>query len=162
VAIAVATDEQWVALRKALGEPEWAADPSYETSAGRSAAADRIDTALQAWCRERGADEIVACLWDAGVPVGRVMQPHRQAELEQLASRGFFEGVDHPVVGYSRYSTLPLRFSSGPDRLHRRHAPLLGEHNVELLTELGLSAADIERLESDGVIGRSLESTGAS
>jgi crotonobetainyl-CoA:carnitine CoA-transferase CaiB-like acyl-CoA transferase len=162
VAIAVATDDQWVALRKALSEPDWAADASYETSTGRREGANRIDEALQAWCRERGADEIVDCLWDAGVPVAKVMQPHRQPDLEQLAARGFFEALEHPVVGSSRYSTLPLRFSSGPDRLHQRHAPLLGEHNIELLTELGLSPADIQGLEADRVIGSSLEPTGAS
>ena len=130
VAIAVATDEQWVSLRRALGEPEWAADPALATAAGRVREHDRIDAFLQEWCRARSADEIVERLWDAGVPVGKVVQPHRQPELPQLAFRNFFEEVDHPVIGRSRYSTLPMKFSRGPERLHERHAPLLGEHNA--------------------------------
>jgi crotonobetainyl-CoA:carnitine CoA-transferase CaiB-like acyl-CoA transferase len=44
--------------------------------------------------------------------------------------------------------------SGGPQRFHRRHAPLLGEHNRELLTELGLTDAEIDELEAEGVIGR--------
>ena len=68
---------------------------------------DRIDARLQEWCRARSADEIVERLWDAGVPVGKVVQPHRQPDLPQLASRNFFEEVEHPVIGRSRYSTLP-------------------------------------------------------
>jgi len=34
-----------------------------------------------------GADEIVRRLWDAGVPVGEVMQPHRQTDVPQLRFR---------------------------------------------------------------------------
>ena len=158
VAIAVATDAQWVALRQALGDPAWAACPTLATASGRAQEHDRIDTFLQEWCRERSADDIVECLWDAGVPVGKVMQPHRQADLAQLDFRCFFEEVEHPVAARSRYSTLPMRFSRGPERLHVRHAPLLGEHNEELLGELGLSSSEIAALEADGVIGRSLPS----
>jgi crotonobetainyl-CoA:carnitine CoA-transferase CaiB-like acyl-CoA transferase len=156
VAIAVASDEQWKSLRRVLGEPEWAADPVLRTAKGRVREHDRIDTFLQQWCRHQSADEIVERLWEAGVPVGKVMQPHRQPELPQLAFRNFFEEVVHPVIGRSRYSTLPMRFSRGPERLHERHAPLLGEHNEELLRALGLTQPQIDGLEADGIIGGSL------
>ncbi|MFK4100334.1 CaiB/BaiF CoA transferase family protein [Streptomyces sp. NPDC019531] len=149
VAIAVATDQQWEALRATLGRPEWPLGPDW-----RRAHQDDIDEHLSAWCGERGADEIVGSLWSAGVPVGKVLQPHRQAELEQLRSRGFFEEVDHPVNGPARYSTWPVRLSRGPDRHHVRPAPLLGEHNHELLSQLGLTEQEIAALESEGVIGR--------
>jgi crotonobetainyl-CoA:carnitine CoA-transferase CaiB-like acyl-CoA transferase len=159
VAIAVATDEQWRALRSALGDPAWAADPALATVDGRRGGHDRIDALLGEWCRARSADEVVATLWEAGVPVAKVMQPHDQPDLPQLAARGFFEEVDHPVIGTSRYSTLPMRLGRGPGRVHRRHAPLLGEHNGELLSALGLSATEIEALEADGIIGGSLTLT---
>ncbi|MEZ5143406.1 MAG: CoA transferase [Acidimicrobiales bacterium] len=160
VAIAVETDEQWVALREAMGAPAWTADPVLASSTGRREHHDEIDAALGAWCRSRPADEIVSRLWGAGVPVGKVIQPHRQAELPQLVDRGFFEEVDHPVIGTARYNTLPMRFSNGPERLHERHAPLLGEHNAALLGELGLSEAEIAALEADGIIGSALASGG--
>jgi len=156
VAIAITTDEQWEALSKAVDQPDWAADPALATAAGRMQAHDAIDEQLQKWCRERTADEIVDALWSVGVPVGKVIQPHRQPDLEQMQSRGFFEELDHPVVGRSRYSTLPMRFSRGPGQLHTRPAPLLGEHNDELLDQLGLTKAEIDALEADGIIGRAL------
>jgi len=156
VAVAVASDEQWRALCAALGNPEWSSDPKLESSTGRVQEHDRIDAMLQKWCRARSADDIVELLWPAGVPVGKVVQPHHQPDLPQMQFRQFFEELDHPVIGPSRYSTLPMRFSRGPERLHRRHAPLLGEHNTELLGDLGLSRADIEGLEADGVIGETL------
>ncbi|BBZ71971.1 CaiB/BaiF CoA transferase family protein [Mycobacterium paraseoulense] len=154
VAIAVNTDEQWRALCVAIGSSSWATDPELATATGRSENHDAIDERLTAWCARRGGDEIVATLWEAGVPVAKVMQPHRQTELDQLAFRGFFEEVDHPVNGPARLSTVPMRMSTGPSRFHRRHAPLLGQHNDELLAELGLSASEIADLEAGDVIGR--------
>jgi crotonobetainyl-CoA:carnitine CoA-transferase CaiB-like acyl-CoA transferase len=159
VAIAVAGDDQWVALRGALGEPAWAADPALATAAGRRHEHDRIDASLQEWCRSRSADDVVDRLWSAGVPVAKVMQPHRQPELPQLEFRRFFEEVDHPAIGRSRYSTVPMRFSRGPERFHRRPAPLLGEHTDELLRDLGLSPEEIAALEADGIVGGTVVTT---
>ncbi|OBI17037.1 CoA-transferase [Mycobacterium sp. E2462] len=153
VAIAVETDEQWNSLCAALGSPAWATGPELATAAGRREHHDLIDERLAAWCAPRGRDAIVATLWDAGVPVAKVLQPHRQTELEQLTFRGFFETVDHPVNGPARLSTLPVRSSAGPHTFHTEPAPLLGQHNRLLLAELGLSDAQIAALEADGVIG---------
>ena len=154
VAIAVATDEQWVRLRGALGSPSWATDPALSAASGRCARHDLIDERLAAWCEPRSADDIVATLWDAGVPVAKVMQPHRQTELDQLAFRGFFEEVEHPVNGRARLSTVPMRFSGWSGPFHTDPAPTLGQHNHELLAELGLTPSEVADLEASGVIGR--------
>jgi crotonobetainyl-CoA:carnitine CoA-transferase CaiB-like acyl-CoA transferase len=127
--------------------------PQLTTSSARVHEHDLIDAGLREWCRTRPADEIVECLWDAGVPVAKVMHPHRQPELAQLQSRRFFEELDHPAAGPSRYATLPMRLSRGPERLHVRHAPLLGEHTADLLAELELSREELDTLESEGIIG---------
>ncbi len=153
VAVAVATDEQWTALTTALGRPDWATDDRLATADGRRSHHDLIDEHLGAFCRSRSGDEIVECLWDAGVPVGKVMQPHRVAELPQLRSRGFYEEVDHPVARRAKHSTVPIRLSAGPHRFHTVHAPLLGQHTNEVLAELGVTESEIAELESDGVIG---------
>ena len=156
VAIAVTTDEQWERLCGAIGSPSWATDPGLSTDAGRRANQDLIDEQLSAWCEHRGRDDIVAALWPAGVPVAKVMQPHRQTELDQLAFRGFFEEVDHPLNGRAKLSTVPMRFSGGPGVFHTRPAPTLGQHNHELLSELGLTPSEIADLEVDGIIGQTL------
>lgn len=153
VAIAVATDEQWTVLCEALGRPAWSTHPALATAAGRHAQHDLIDEHLAAWCEGRCGDEIVRCLWDAGVPVAKVMQPHRQTELPQLTARGFFEDVGHPVNAPVPHSTLPMRLSDGPDRFHVQPAPLLGQHNHALLGQLGLTDPEIAELEADGIIG---------
>jgi crotonobetainyl-CoA:carnitine CoA-transferase CaiB-like acyl-CoA transferase len=154
VAIAVETDSQWENMREALGSPSWAIDPTLSTATGRRAHQDLIDEQLATWCEHRSRDDIVATLWRAGVPVGKVMQPHRQTELDQLAHRGFFEDVDHPVNGRARLSTVPMKFSSGPGRFHTNPAPTLGQHNHELLAELGLTPSEIADLDAGGIIGQ--------
>ncbi len=153
VAIAVQSDEQWQALRSALGAPDWACDPALEHAEGRRAAHDALDERLATWCRARTGDQIVDLLWPAGVPVAKVMQPHRQTELPQLRHRRFFEHVGHPVNVAAPHSTLPVKLVDGPTTFHREPAPLLGEHNHEVLTALGLTDDQIEALADDGVIG---------
>jgi crotonobetainyl-CoA:carnitine CoA-transferase CaiB-like acyl-CoA transferase len=147
VAIAVATDAQWAALTEVVGI---ALDPALK----RREHHDDIDDQLARWCAIRNGDDIVDMLWAVDVPVAKVMQPHEQAELPHLMERGFFEKISHPVMGDARYSTMPMRFSRGPDQIHARHAPLLGEHNAEILAGLGLTQAEIASLEKDGVIGQ--------
>jgi crotonobetainyl-CoA:carnitine CoA-transferase CaiB-like acyl-CoA transferase len=155
VALAVADDSQWEALRLALGDPEWARDTRLVTAAGRRARHDEIDAHLASWFRMRESDEAVATLWRVGVPVAKVTQPHRQVELAQLDARGFLEEVEHPVAGKYRQSTLPFHWPASRGRLTLRHAPLLGEHNAEILGGLGLSTEELAQLERDGVIGTS-------
>ena len=123
------------------------------TAVGRRAGHDRIDEELAAWCATRASDEIIETLWPAGVPVAKVMQPHRQTELAQLRHRRFFEHVGHPVNMAAPHSTLPVSVSRGPDYFHRDPAPMLGEHNHELLAQLGLTGEEIDELEESGVIG---------
>lgn len=151
VAVAVATDEQWNSLCAAIERPEWVSE--FATAEVRRAQHNLIDEHLSVWCEQRTGDDIVEALWSRGIPVAKVMQPHRQTELPQLAARGFFEDVDHPVNVRTPHSTLPFTSSRGPEKIHVQPAPLLGQHNREVLSELGVSDKDFEELEAAGVIG---------
>ena len=60
-----------------------------------------------------------------------------------------------------RASKSPMRLSGGPARFHTAPAPLLGQHNRDLLTELGLTADEIAELENDGIIGQAPAARGS-
>jgi crotonobetainyl-CoA:carnitine CoA-transferase CaiB-like acyl-CoA transferase len=153
LALSVASDGQWRALRAALGNPEWAAAPALATHAGRRAAHDAIDARLRAHFAGREREAAVEALVAAGVPAAAVVDPREAHRQPQLAARGFFEAVEHPEVGTHATPTVPFRYAS-VSRWIRRAAPTLGQHSREVLTELlGLSAAELDRLEAARVIG---------
>ena len=146
VAIAAPTDEQWKALAGLTGvDGDRAADEDR----------DRIDGGLEAWCRARTVEDAVPALLDAGVPAAEVVLPERAWDNPQLHARGFLEPVTHPVVGTHALPSVPVRFASraGAGWLHSP-APTLGQHNREVLeNELGLDAAEVDRLAAGRVIG---------
>ena len=132
VAIAVADDEQWQALRGVLGDPPWAAE--LATAAARHAAHDLIDEHLARVVRRprRRRDRRHARRRR------RARRPRRSTRRRSSTStscthRRFFEQVEHPVCGPSTHVTFPFRLPGQPGPVHRRPAPLLGEHDDEIL-----------------------------
>jgi crotonobetainyl-CoA:carnitine CoA-transferase CaiB-like acyl-CoA transferase len=154
LALSVASDEQWRALRQALGAPEWAMDSALETQAGRHAAHDAIDEHLRTWTRPRKRAEIVAALRALGIPASEVADPCRLLQTNpQLQARRYFETPEHSVVGSMPLPSLPFRYAS-IDRWLRTPAPTIGQHNEQILCGiLGLSPGDLLALEAEDVIG---------
>jgi crotonobetainyl-CoA:carnitine CoA-transferase CaiB-like acyl-CoA transferase len=154
LALSVATDAQWRALRSALGDPEWAMDSDLEARSGRRAAHDRIDERLRDWTRKRERAEIVTELRALGIPASEVADPCRLLQTNpQLKARHYFEAPEHPVVGAMPFPSLPFRYAS-IDRWLRTAAPTIGQHNEPVLCGiLGLSREQLRELEAAGVIG---------
>ncbi len=153
LALSVATDEQWRALRDALDDPEWGRDPALDTVEGRVAHHDALDAALRDWAVDRELDDVVARLVAHGVPAAPVFDPRVLSRHPQLVARRFFEEVDHPVLGRHPAPGLPYRFASVDHWLHRA-TPTLGQDNHDVLSRiLGLSGEAIAELEEAAVIG---------
>jgi crotonobetainyl-CoA:carnitine CoA-transferase CaiB-like acyl-CoA transferase len=104
LALAVASDQHWAGLRRVLGDPPWAADPSLATHRGRRAAHDLLDRELSAWLARRDRDDVVEQLAAAGVPAAPVVLPQDVVDNVQLRARGFFETLDHPHTGPTEYA----------------------------------------------------------
>lgn len=154
LALAVTDDAQWHSLVHAMGDPAWAADAVFATAAGRRAQHDRIDAAIDDWCRRRDAAAVADELLALGIPAAPVTAAARLGDNPQLQARGFFEAVAHPIVGTHTYPTLPLRLTSHRGRWSTRSAPTLGAHTEEMLRELlDLSDSEIAALRADGIIG---------
>jgi crotonobetainyl-CoA:carnitine CoA-transferase CaiB-like acyl-CoA transferase len=150
--LSVATDDQWATLVDALGRPDWATDPALRTHAGRRAAHDLLDEKLGAWAAEIDLDKAIDLLVGAGVPVAPVYDGRLSSQHPQFVARQYYEDLDHPVIGVRAHPSLPFRYAS-VDRWLASPAPMLGQHNHEILTELGLSAGEIAALEADDQIG---------
>jgi crotonobetainyl-CoA:carnitine CoA-transferase CaiB-like acyl-CoA transferase len=154
VAIAVATDPQWDALRVEMGDPEWARDPDLATAAGRRAAQDAIDAHLAAWTADEDVAEVAERLAAAGVPAGVVVDARDIAHNPQLLHRAFFETEHHPIAGDVRLPGGAWKFAANPEGWVRRPAPTLGQHNDEVFRGLlGKTDPELDRLRADGIIG---------
>ena len=151
LALSVASEEQWRSLVAWLGNPAWAKEIGADL-ASRAAHQDAIDAELRAVFAERDRDETIAALAAAGVPAGRITDPRTLADHPQLQAMGLHDEVDHPVVGPQATMGVPFRYAS-VDRWLRRAAPTLGQHNDEVLRELGYDDAAIRALAEAGVIG---------
>jgi crotonobetainyl-CoA:carnitine CoA-transferase CaiB-like acyl-CoA transferase len=156
VALSVTNDAQWRALIAVLDAQDptgWADDRTLATAAGRMAAHDQLDERIAAWAASRDVADAVDTLVAAGVPAGVANDPRRTTFHPQLAARRFTETPEHPVTGPLPVAVLPYRFGRRDEPWIRRPAPTIGQHNVEILTELGCTLEDIAALEAAKIIG---------
>ena len=154
VAIACMTDDQWLALRRVMGDPAWAADPGLSTVEGRAALSD-LDAKIRDWTSGHTAVDVMERCQAAGVPAGVVQTGADLAESDPQLRRSRFQvAIDdlHPVAGQTYADRLPLYFEDTPcdEYLRTRR---VGEDNVAVLADwLGMSAAEVRRAEEDGYL----------
>ena len=158
VAVSVQDDAEWHALCDLLGRADWRADPGLATRDGRAARHDELDAGIAAWTRGRDKAEAMRALQAAGVTAGAVLHGKDLLWNEQLAARDFFDVVEDPRAGKRPFPRqLPVRFSRFQVKA-RGPAPLLGQHNREVLRDLGgLTDQEIDALEAAGVAGTAPE-----
>ena len=154
IAVSVRDDDDWTALAAALGNPQWTSDIRCSTESARWAAADWIGGRLADWFAGRPLPSTVAALVAAGVPAAPVVAPPDVIDNPALVARGFFETVRHPLCGPLPYPRPPIAPLAGRTRFVNEPAPLLGQHNCEILGgTLGLSDQELAGLSADDVIG---------
>jgi crotonobetainyl-CoA:carnitine CoA-transferase CaiB-like acyl-CoA transferase len=143
VAIEVENDDQWASLRTVLG-------PAIDRTDH-----DALDQWLATATREWEAATLVERLVEGGVPAAVVIAPPEVIDNPQLRHRGLFEVEEHPVTGTHRVPGLPFSLT-GVEKWVRAPSPLLGEHNDEVLGELGLDTDARATLRHQGIIGEEL------
>lgn len=103
--------------------------------------------------KDRGMHEMFkTASEDYRMLIGIVQTPEDLARDPQLESRNFFQEVDHPVIGKIKVPFRMFNMSETP-AAYRMPAPLLGQHNEEVLTSLGgVSKDDLATLRQQGTI----------
>ncbi|MEV6108355.1 CoA transferase [Streptomyces sp. NPDC051940] len=150
LAVMIYTDGQWRAFFEAIGRPALADDPRYRTIRERTEHIDELYALVGAELATRSTAAWQAELDARDIPATRVNSVSDLFEDPHLKATGFFERVDHPVAGPLRLARPAV--SVGQAEVPLRPAPVLGEHTAEVLRELGLTGADIERLRGAGVL----------
>ncbi len=107
--------------------------------------------ALEKWVAGRTVGEVVKALNEVRVPVAPINRVDQIVEDPHIKHRGMIVSLEHPEAGTVRSPNFPVKFSRTPAEVSRP-APLLGQHNEEVLAELGYGKERIEELRKDGVI----------
>jgi benzylsuccinate CoA-transferase BbsF subunit len=151
IAIAVADEREWDALRRVLDEPDWMASAPFSTAAARRANRSDLDVRLASETRKYDNAVLATRLGTAGVAAAPLLDAHGVAAEHRFATRGLFEHVKHPILGSVPVYRLPWHVNGSPLSVPRR-APLLGEHNAYTLeTVLGYTSERIRALQEAGV-----------
>jgi len=150
VYVMVVLDAHWKTLAGVIGHPDLADDPEFATREKRWANVEACDALVAAWMSERSRAEAIEALNRAGVAIAPVntyaeaaRDPH-VLERDMLQPVRLEDGSTAPITGpAAKFSRTPTRVRTGP--------PGLGQHNEEILAEIGLDQRARERLRQMGI-----------
>ncbi|MFF9620861.1 CaiB/BaiF CoA transferase family protein [Streptomyces griseosporeus] len=151
--VAVSTSAQSVAERvmRLVGRPDLIDEPWFATGAGRARHADVLDAAVGDWIAARGRDEVLAEFDKAEAAIAPVQDVRDVVADPQYRALGTVATVDDPDLGPLRMQNVLFRLSDTPGAIRwagRAH----GADTEAVLSELGLSAADVAALRAEGAV----------
>ncbi|MFG2886164.1 CoA transferase [Streptomyces sp. NPDC048297] len=151
--VAVSTSAQSVAERvmRLVGRPELIEEPWFATGAQRAAHADVLDAAVGAWVRARTRDEVLAAFEKAEAAVAPVQDVRDVLEDPQYQALDTVTTVDDPELGPLRMQNVLFRLSSTPGAIRWAGRPH-GADTQAVLTELGLTPAELDALRQEGAL----------
>ena len=144
--------DMWRDFANAIGREDLLADPRYADAKSRWQHRGALDAVVREWTRARTKQDVMATLGKAGVPCGATLDTGEILDDPHLNARGQVHTIEHPTRGTIRLPGCPVRLSAS--EAPTTPPPLAGQHTAEVLAEvLGLSADDVARLRTRGVLG---------
>jgi crotonobetainyl-CoA:carnitine CoA-transferase CaiB-like acyl-CoA transferase len=150
--IAAGSEPQWRAVCAVLGRPELAAHPDFDSLEKRFAHRPALRHALEAALASRTSAEWLQALEEAHVPAGPIYNVDQTFADPQVTHLGIAQPVQHPALGDIRLVGQAVTLSRTPASI-ATPTPEAGEHNTEILGEIGYDAAAIAALRAEGAIG---------
>ena len=149
--LAVGNDTQFARFCAVAGCAPLATDPRFARNADRVRHRETLVPLLAEIVRQRSKQDWLAALEAAKVPCGAINNLAEVFADPQVIARGMAVTVPHPMADGMRLVASPMKLSATPPTV-RRAPPLLGQHTDEVLAELGLDAAERERLRASGAV----------
>jgi crotonobetainyl-CoA:carnitine CoA-transferase CaiB-like acyl-CoA transferase len=146
-------EQHWSKLCEAMGKPEITRDPRFTDNASRMNNLDELVAIIESWIRSQSSDDAaIETLKAHHVPVAPILSVPEALQHPHLRQRGTVRTVHDRILGDLDVPGFALRFSEFPDTLDLQ-APLLGEHNAEILTQwLDYTPDEVQELESKGIL----------
>jgi formyl-CoA transferase len=140
----------WPAVCKVIGEEGWITDEAYATPQARLLHLKPIFKRIEKWTMTKDKIEAMEILNQFDIPCGPILSMKEIAADESLRATGTIVEVDHPVRGKYLSVGNPIKMSDSITEVTR--SPLLGEHTIEVLEQLGYTTAQIDALRAERVI----------
>jgi formyl-CoA transferase len=135
-----------------IGREDLANDVSLQDNSGRVARVQELDQAVGEWTAKHSVDEVLNALDGVSVPAGRIYTVADIAADPHYAAREMLQNIQLGDGSQLTISGVVPKLSVTPGQ-HRSNAPALGQDTYAILKEIGLSAAQIEKLKASGIVG---------
>ena len=150
IAIAVSSNDEWAALKQAMGVPSWAQEARYDSVHGRWQNRHELDRKIADWTGTQDDRELARSLQAQGVCAGAVLTGADLVNDPHLRERGYIQEINR-AGGLRAFAGRPFHMPGL--NMAIRHVAAMGEHNESVLREVaGLSQDEIRALEKEGVI----------
>jgi crotonobetainyl-CoA:carnitine CoA-transferase CaiB-like acyl-CoA transferase len=151
--VILALDRQWPNVARALGKPELITDPRFATAGRRAKHQKELIAMIESWLQSFPTDAAaLKVLAEHRVPAGPVLSIEETVTHPYFVARRMVRQVPDRILGEVTIPGFPFKFSAMPEELDL-HAPLLGEHNEEVVGQyLGRSPDSIAALYQQGVL----------
>ena len=150
IIVAVGSERLWKSFVEAIELPELNGD-RFMSNPDRLAHREELVNLLAEHFKKKHSKDWLQKLESAGIPAAPIYKPEDSLSDDHLLARGMIIELEHPAIGVFKMLGNPMNFSSTPVT-YRRPAPMLGEHNDEILNELGYLKKDIESFKSEKII----------
>ena len=152
ISIAVRTEEEWQGLKEAMDNADWCELSNFNSRYNRLKYTTELDGYIAKYTSKHDAYELAELLQSHNVAAIPVMNAEDRLSNQHFQARRLYSEIEHPSLGMEPIFNLMWNLSDTPLRI-QRHAPLMGEHNLEIFRDLlGLSVKEIEKLEVGQVI----------
>ena len=142
----------WRRTCLAMGQPELAEDPRFCDQRSLTAHLNDAAEIMQNWLVSVTCEEAERALTENHVPCGIVYTIDQAAGQPQVADRGLTVQVEDPILGPHDQINSAFKYKNAESGV-RGPAPMLGEHNAEVLrNELGYDEGRIAELSSQAVL----------
>ncbi|HKD66083.1 MAG TPA: CoA transferase [Candidatus Binataceae bacterium] len=153
IAIVCENGAQWRALCAVMQRPELQQDPRFGSITGRLEHAADLDEIVSRWTAMQDQYQAETMLQAAGVPASAVQNCSELTADPQLAHRGHFVKVKHPLHGAIHVESNAIKLSQTPGSIETA-APTLGGDAHHILADiLGYSEDQITELAEEGALG---------
>lgn len=122
--------------RHVVNQPDWMEDQRFLTNSLRAKNREALELKIEQVFTQACSDYWLELLEKHGIPSGPILSYDEALANKHIQSREMVLEYEHPIGGKMQTLGFPAKFSGTPSKL-TRPAPLLGEHNEEILEELG-------------------------